>query len=1092
MPDSSEIGDFMKSTLHGTVDDIHFEKETIGLEHIFKPKEFLNRESRKMRRQLLLESTNQLFEDLLQGLPSLSDRLEMSSQLCKRVLSSLPLTKGMILDPSPQTSSVQNEKGLKILLDGAPGVGKTTLCHNACKDWADNKVFTDFKLMVYVPLRENQVANAVEIEHLFCYGSKTLRQTVARELEDTDGEDVLLVLDGWDELSLQQRGKQSLLCRIIQRRVLPRCSVLITSRPYASNWLRNPKISSRHIEIFGFTEQQVSQCVQNMLHPVTANALLQKLEVRTDLKALCYIPMNLAMILYIYKALDFELPSTLTGVYNEFTNNALLRYLQEYDPCTEPVTLLKDRRALPDEIKQLFEALCQVAYDGLLKDQMVFSKEELESYHPLLTVSSNSLGLLTAFKGFTESGIDLKYQFLHLTIQEFLAAEALSQKSADIQTNFVMNHLSDIRFRTMLRFVFGKAQLDDIEKVLSFLFVSASNTNDNSRFLFLCHMLYEAQDIQAIRAVGRNQPPCTTKLTLGSNISLFDAMVIGRFLSSTSMPIKSIDMYNCHITRQQLKLLTNNLSHDCTEVSVEELYLETRGCTPSEITPFILHPAFRATRYLKIDLPNVPEIASVHCSSITMMPNLTGLKIIFRASVIVDRTVLSDPKEDVVLSLQILFEAISRNPKITFLDVCAIGAKKPELLNENCSTALANMIETRESPVSLHFSLSLYSRSFIERFSKYAAVSTRIQELHLYETNSSIAHRTDDGRITAGEAKILFNALKTNKSLQSFQLFGNKLLFGASNIDPEAAADCTQALEELLSTNSYLKTFGITKCHIQWPDITAISNGLRLNQTLTELCLDSIETKPDAVVEVLACNLTISSLTLSRCHLEDRHEPFISTMIQNGSIKFLNLSMNNFGALGAIGLFTTLQNSRVNLERLVLHRNRKLGESKQEMLAAAIELTLDCNQTLKTLDLDHCSLNALVVEGIATSLVSNNVLESLSLRENNITGTGVWQLCIALQVNTCLKKLYLRDSIILDSATTNQLNQVLKLNSTLESLYLQFDACFVDEKSLEIFVTTLQMNSSLTTLGITGLENSHVDKVNLDRTKQSISVLTIK
>ena len=186
------------------------------------------------------------------------------------------------------------------------------------------------------------------------------------------------------------------------------------------------------MEIFGFTEQQVNQCVRNMLHPAAAEALLQKLEVRTDLKALCYIPMNLAMILYIYKALEFKLPSTLTGVYDAFTNNALLRYLQEYDPTTEPVTSLKDRKALPDEIKTLFKALCQVAYDGLLKDQMVFSKEELESYHTLLTASSNSLGLLTAFKGFSESGIDLKYQFLHLTIQEFLAAEALSQKAADV------------------------------------------------------------------------------------------------------------------------------------------------------------------------------------------------------------------------------------------------------------------------------------------------------------------------------------------------------------------------------------------------------------------------------------------------------------------------------------------------------------------------------------------------------------------------------------------------------------------------------------------------------------------------------------
>ena len=61
-------------------------------------------------------------------------------------------------------------KGLKVLLDGAPSVGKTTFCHSACKDWVDGKIFADFKLMVYVPLQDDQVANGKQIEDLFCYG----------------------------------------------------------------------------------------------------------------------------------------------------------------------------------------------------------------------------------------------------------------------------------------------------------------------------------------------------------------------------------------------------------------------------------------------------------------------------------------------------------------------------------------------------------------------------------------------------------------------------------------------------------------------------------------------------------------------------------------------------------------------------------------------------------------------------------------------------------------------------------------------------------------------------------------------------------
>ena len=272
---------------------------------------------------------------------------------------------------------------------------------------------------------------------------------------------------------------------------------------------------------------------------------------------------------------------------------------------------------------------------------------------------------------------------------------------------------------------------------------------------------------------------------------------------------------------------------------------------------------------------------------------------------------------------------------------------------------------------------------------------------------------------------------------------------------------------------------------MQWLDTGAISSGLRVNQTLTKLHLNCIEAEVDSA---LACNSTISSLTLTECHLEDRHEPSISSMLHNGSITYLNLGRNNLGSSGAISLFTTLQSSSVKLEKLLLHGN-KLGESKQDTLAAIIEQTLDCNQRLKVLDLEDCSLHSLVVEGIAISLAFNNVLESLSLSGNSITVTGVWQLCTALQVNTCLKKLRLGDSIILDSTTMDQVIQALKFNSTLASLHLEFDACICDANSLQMFVNALQMNSSLTTLRVTGVENLQMDSINFNRLKRNFSIL---
>ena len=1082
IPKASEIDSFMKSTLHGTVDDIHLEKQTIRLEHILKSQYFMDRESKKVRKKLLDESLNQMFDAPVKQ----ERRVDHTQKLLGQVNMQLSLSNSILFgNLAPTEGEAKDVKGQRVLLDGAPGVGKTTLCHNACKEWADDKAFTDFKLMVYIPLREREVANASEIEHLFCYGPKSLRRAAAEELDDTDGEDVLLVFDGWDELSLKQRGKESLLCKIIQRKTLLRCTILITSRPYASNWLRNPKICNRHIEIFGFTDRQVNQCIQNVLHPEPAKALLQQLEIRSDVKALCYVPMNLAMILYIFQALG-KLPNTLTGIYDSFTNNALLRYLQDYDSSTEPITLLANRNALPSEVKQLFDALCQVAYDGLMKDQMVFTKEELKKYHPQLTASSNTLGLLTAFKGFTESGIDLHYQFLHLTIQEFLSAEALVQKPADIQTKFAFEHLNDGRFRTMIRFIFGKAQLDDIEHLFNFLYATISSVADESRFLFLCHMLYEAGSTEAIKNVGKNLSPCVTNLPFSTDVKFFDAMVMGRFLSFICAPIKSLNMRDSNFSAEEFKLFTDSLSQDCAKVLIEELYFEMRYCHSHEIAPLILHPVFHSTTYLEIDVCNAPEIAIKTCSAIAKMPGLTGLHVHFRPPFSVDKTIdkekviIIEPQENPAVAIENLFEALAHNPKVTFLKVTEFMNKKSglELLGEKSSTALINMIETRDATISFHFRLRLFSRSFIEHFSKYLSKSKKIEELCFDEYVCP-----QDKRMTASESTSLFNALKSNNFLHSFQLLNVKLMFETTD------SDHTQALEDMLLTNTSLKMLKIKKCPLPSLDITAISKGLMVNKTLTELFLDGITDEPGPIVDALACNSTLSTLQLRDCNLEDKHESSISTMLRNGSIKSLDLSSNKLESTGAIGLFTALQSDSVKLEELSLHSNN-LHDSGE--LATVVESALSCNQMLKVLKLDGCSLHSSVVEGIATSLASNSILESISLRKNNITVSGVWQLCTILQVNAGLQSLKLRDSIILDRATIDQLIEVLKFNSTLNTLELEFEACFYDEVSFQMFIDTLKMNSTLTRLKMTGLENSHLDSINFDRLKQNIPVLLVR
>ena len=1100
VPKSYEMDDFMKSTLHGTVDDLYFGKQAIAMEHLFQPKQLIERSSIKVRDQLIKSSTKQQFERL-QGHLSCTERVQQTRRLLqdldtRTLVSNALLQQNLALlqnrhaitalhasifqshsHSQPVVVSSSNVKNLKVLLDGAPGVGKTTFCHSACKDWANGKIFADFKLMVYIPLRDDQVANGKEVEDLFCYGPKVLRQHVARELEDTDGENALLVFDGWDELSPQQRGKNSLLCKVIIRRILPRCSILITSRPYASQWLRKPDVTNRHVEIFGFTGQQVEQCIHNMLSPADARSLSEKLKVRSHLKTLCYVPTNLAMVIYIYTR-TCDLPSTLTGIYDAFITNALLRYLQEYDKSLEPIMHLTSRNALPTDVLEMYRAMCSLAYHGLQRDKMVFSKEELQAYHSELTTSSNTLGLITAFKGFTESGIDLKYQFLHLTIQEFLAAEALSEETSEVQTRFVIDHVHDTRYRTMLHFLLGKCALESMEDVLRLLFLTSVNGKDKERLLFLCHLLNEAHDPEFYRAVGRNTSHQSIKLVFPDNISLLDAIVIGKFLSQASMHVKCLDMYTCNddLSGQKLALITTNMSENYSGTIVEELKLQTGvRCSISEVAPFIQHPIFSNLSFLKIDLPTVPDIAAKFCSVIASMPKLTKVEIF-----------LQPPTEDVRLAFINIFTELSQNPNINYLRIFLISRTMPQLLDDKSAEAMIEMIEKRSTVLHLKIDVALFGTSFVEQFfGGYLGTSNKINELNIYEklpTSKRLLNR-DDGRITGNKAETFFAALKTNQSIGSLKLSDCELLF--------ATPVASTALEGMLCTNTTLRSLHFRNCGMNIQMTTALSKALQVNTSLTELILDKVEEGISAVLNSLTTSpSTLCTLSLRECHISNADEPSITAILTRNTLKSLDLTSNDLGAEAATSLFSALKDN-TSLETLDLSYSRCLDKDDTEAVSAAIEAALSKNHTLKVLRLSHCNLPHPTVEGIATALANGSSLADLNIEQSKVTVLGVRKVFIAMQTNASLTKLMLRENITLDHATTEELNKMVAQNSTLTTLTIKFNSMFSEAGSLEDFVKALHSNATLSSLGVNGLEVAQFDTINFDRIKKKMQIIAV-
>ena len=137
------------------------------------------------------------------------------------------------------------------------------------------------------------------------------------------------------------------------------------------------KSITHHVEIVGFAEEQIKECIrQNITDKLKAEELIEQLKQRLDILSLCYTPLNAAITLYVYKQEEHTLPTTLTQLYTLYILHSLKRSVEiHFDNFNaHDITDLKN---LPDVIALPFIALCKMAYYGLQDDQLGFSTSQL-------------------------------------------------------------------------------------------------------------------------------------------------------------------------------------------------------------------------------------------------------------------------------------------------------------------------------------------------------------------------------------------------------------------------------------------------------------------------------------------------------------------------------------------------------------------------------------------------------------------------------------------------------------------------------------------------------------------------------------------
>ena len=471
-----------------------------------------------------------------------------------------------------------------ILIDGAPGSGKSTLTIHISQQWGRGELFNEFTVVILVQLRDPEVQNAKLIAELLPCENRSMAEQAEREIMAVRGSGVLWVLDGWDELPLDLQ-KESIISKLIkpklhQENPLSKTAVIVTSRPVSSGDLC-PLVSSR-IEVLGFTAEEQRlffiECLNNDTKAV--ETLMESLSSNPAMEGSCYLPLNASIIAHLYLT-NGSLPTTIYGIFSSLVQHCLSRYRHERQGISQMLASFESLDELPDDLRSSFEQLCKLAFTGTKDNKVTFSSSDIEA----LGCSDEicELGLLQAVPSIVAHGRSVYYNFLHLSIQEMLAAVHISRMPAGEQISTFDSMFNEARFSAVLQFYAAITKLRTSRPLLSrvphYLRPVPASIYDLVRKMIqkgsqtvlvsLLNCLYEAQDTALCVYVAeqlRDNVPLLEKITgFGfeldlKSVSLLsqERLSIGYFLASIAVSYKgklALNLDSCSLGDTGIKIL---------------------------------------------------------------------------------------------------------------------------------------------------------------------------------------------------------------------------------------------------------------------------------------------------------------------------------------------------------------------------------------------------------------------------------------------------------------------------------------------------------------------------------------------------------
>ena len=972
--------------------------------------------------------------------------------------------------------------GDRVLVVGRPGSGKTTLVHRVSQDWG--RTLGGVRSLFLISLRNFHSNPSIGLKELVrCYfDSEEDASTICEYIEKHQGLGVCFILDGLDEY--QPQVEETYIDKLIKVHSLPRAIIIVASRPAAVAKYRSHK--KKCIEVLGFFKKQIQEYIDSYTFKCQnkCSSLKQYLIHHPNVHHMCYLPIQTAMICFLYDVGGDALPNTETKIYCEFTKHTILRALYRGKSQVKLQTL----DCLQGTARDNFLVICKLAFEKTKNSEQVLEKGEIEGICTEGRIEE-SLGLITIDLKAAISGFQNTYSFCHLTFQEFLAAY----------------HISKLEVQEHLAIIQSCGPMKHMYMVFKFYCGLVKFEEDCGRFKELLEVA-KFETLHKLHCCFESQQPATCEFVTDKG------MIDGSFTTPSDYTCLGYVVVNAKKNTVRMigvEDIDALLNEECVEAFIKATNGTRRTASPVELLSFEgkfseqhLELVRACPSLLVVQWYN-PQNMVIDCRSTGPHPSLEIVRIVFT------ELINSDFKEELMKDFIHLF------PNVRYIGVCG---DIPSAM-QNCSNPpLCPFSSVYCMPIS-SFSNGDFQRAEVLSISYEMRSTLRSTHLcchndgemhyeclctHLYIFNCNINNPTavllTEGvkwNISLKVLKLVANSIgdegavaiadsiKSCSSLHWLDLSLNRIgdegaaalvsslasrsnfklhLFGNCISNSIIAIVCSKNNRELLQTLDITDCIGdvglacIDSLMKEWtPPLSTV-------KTLHTLHLQSCNNSPDginSVANILSRFTSLQSVSLIGMNICDESVRLLSGSLQWCCISVLILSHNKIGDNGARAIAHALRGCEV-LSVLDLSGNG-IQDAGAEVLSEALR---SCK--LQRLGLaSNCiePSGALAVAGVLKHVYKS--LDTLDLSCNRLGDVGAVCLAGGLKHCSCLKQLHLNCNFVGDYGavalarclqTCNQLTTLnLSDNEIGDSGALCLGNCLKDCSCLH----TLRLNNNL-------------------------------